>query len=48
MRAREKGIGWRIDYFVVSDILKDKILKSDIFDGVLGSDHAPIILELDL
>lgn len=48
MRAREKGIGWRIDYFVASDILKDKILKSDIFDGVLGSDHAPIILELDL
>lgn len=48
MRAREKGIGWRIDYFVVSEILKDKILKSDIFDGVLGSDHAPIILELDL
>ena len=48
MRAREKGIGWRIDYFVVSDILKDKILKSDIFDNILGSDHAPIILELDL
>ena len=48
MKKKKKGIGWRIDYFVVSDILKDKILKSDIFDGVLGSDHAPIILELDL
>ncbi len=48
MNAREKGIGWRIDYFVVSDNLKDKIISSDIDDNILGSDHAPVVLEIDL
>ncbi len=40
--AREKNIGWRIDYFIVSDSLKDKIEDALIFDKVLGSDHCPV------
>lgn len=46
--ARTKNIGWRIDYFVVSDDLKDKIIDSIIYKDVLGSDHCPIGLEIDL
>ena len=46
LQARETGIGWRIDYFLVSDKLKDLIEVADIKDEILGSDHAPIILEL--
>lgn len=46
--AREKNIGWRIDYFIISERLKDKILRADIFTDVIGSDHAPIVLELDI
>ncbi len=48
MRAREKGIGWRIDYFLVSNELKDKIINADIYDKVLGSDHAPILLDISI
>ena len=46
--ARAKGIGWRIDYFVVSKRLQYKIKVADIRDTVLGSDHAPVVLEIDL
>jgi exodeoxyribonuclease-3 len=45
-RARDRNIGWRIDYFFVSKNLKNKIKKAEIFDEVLGSDHAPIFLEI--
>lgn len=48
MNAREKNVGWRIDYFIVSDRIKDKILKADILTDVFGSDHAPVILEIDV
>lgn len=44
--VREKNIGWRIDYFVVSQSLKKKLKKSIILKDVLGSDHAPILLEI--
>lgn len=44
--ARTRNIGWRIDYFVISSKLKDRIKKAYILDQVLGSDHAPIGLEL--
>lgn len=44
--ARQKNIGWRIDYFCVSKKLIKKIKVSDILDKTLGSDHAPIILEI--
>ena len=46
--ARAKDVGWRIDYFVVSDRIKDKIMKADIITDIYGSDHAPIILEIDV
>jgi len=45
--AREKGIGWRIDYFVTSSRLFPRVKKSLIMDEVLGSDHAPILLEIE-
>ena len=41
-KSREKNIGWRLDYFLVSNILKNKIKESSILTNVLGSDHAPI------
>lgn len=46
--AREKNIGWRIDYFVVSDDLKNKLIDSTIMTDIFGSDHAPVVLEIDL
>ncbi len=45
--ARERNIGWRIDYFVLSRSLRDRLQKSDILKDVLGSDHCPISLEID-
>ncbi len=44
--ARQRNIGWRIDYFCVSSPLSKRIAKVDILDQVLGSDHCPILLEL--
>lgn len=46
--AREKNVGWRIDYFVVSDRIFAKVKDSLIFDTVMGSDHCPVGIELDL
>lgn len=46
--AREKNIGWRIDYFVVSDNLKSNVLDSGICEAILGSDHAPVYLEIEI
>jgi exodeoxyribonuclease-3 len=45
-RAREKNAGWRIDYWLVSEDLKSRVLDSSIDDQILGSDHAPVILKL--
>jgi exodeoxyribonuclease III len=47
-RSREKNVGWRIDYFFTSTSLKDKIKTAKILDQHFGSDHCPIVLELDL
>ena len=47
-QAREKNIGWRIDYFVVSEALKKYISDAKIHTEVLGSDHCPIELELNI
>ena len=47
-RAREKNAGWRIDYFLVSDRLREKIRMASIHSDVLGSDHCPVSLEIDL
>lgn len=46
--ARSRNVGWRIDYFVVEDALKDAILEADILDDVMGSDHCPVMIRLDI
>lgn len=46
--ARKNNAGWRIDYFLVSDRIANKIKKADILTDVYGSDHCPVILEMDL
>lgn len=46
--ARAKNIGWRIDYFCVSDKIKNKINKAYIMDNVYGSDHCPVGIDIDV
>lgn len=46
--ARKNNAGWRIDYFVVSESLKDNIIDSKIHSDILGSDHCPVELVIDL
>ena len=46
--ARENNAGWRIDYFIVSDRLRDKIRRAEILSDVQGSDHCPVLLDLDI
>ncbi len=46
--AREKNVGWRIDYFLASDRLKDQIVDSLIYDNIMGSDHCPVGLIVDI
>ncbi len=48
MRARERNAGWRIDYFIVSDSLKERIRDARIHQDIMGSDHCPVSLEIDL
>lgn len=47
-RSREKNVGWRIDYVIVSDRIKDKIKNVKIYSEILGSDHCPVGLDIDL
>lgn len=47
-KAREKNAGWRIDYFLVSDRLKDNITAAPIYNEVLGSDHCPVGLVIEV
>ena len=47
-RAREKNAGWRIDYFLVSPSLKEKLQDAKIHGEIMGSDHCPIELDIDL
>ena len=44
MNARERNVGWRIDYFVVSESLKDAIVSTEIHNEIFGSDHCPVEL----
>lgn len=46
--AREKNAGWRIDYFLISDRLRDRVTAADIHTEILGSDHCPVELDIDL
>ena len=48
MKAREKNVGWRIDYFVVSNRLFPMVRDSYILGDVMGSDHCPVCLDIDL
>ena len=47
-KAREKNAGWRIDYFLVSNRIANKIISTPIYADILGSDHCPVGLELDI
>ncbi len=47
-RARDRNIGWRIDYFLVSDSLKTAIQEAEIHPDIMGSDHCPVSVELDI
>ena len=47
-KAREKNVGWRIDYFLVSDRIAHKITATPIYKDIFGSDHCPVGLEIDL
>ena len=47
-KSREKNAGWRIDYFLASKELEDKLISAEIHDEVLGSDHCPVELVIDL
>ena len=47
MKAREKNVGWRIDYFVVSDRIFPRVMDSFILGDIMGSDHCPVGIELD-
>lgn len=47
-KAREKDAGWRIDYFVVSERIKEQMRDSLIYKEVMGSDHCPVGLEIEI
>lgn len=46
-KAREKNAGWRIDYFITSDALRDRLIRADILTDVMGSDHCPVELVIE-
>lgn len=45
--ARKNNAGWRIDYFIVSESLKDKLVRAEILSDIYGSDHCPVLLEIN-
>ena len=45
--ARQKNVGWRIDYFLLSNVLKSKLIDSEIHNDIFGSDHCPVSIKLD-
>lgn len=47
-KAREKNAGWRIDYFLTSECLNEKLIDAKIYTDVFGSDHCPVGVELDV
>ena len=47
-KSREKNIGWRLDYFNISNKLKNKLVSADIHSQILGSDHCPVEIVLDI
>ncbi|MGJ7921644.1 exodeoxyribonuclease III [Neobacillus sp. LXY-4] len=47
-KVRERNIGWRIDYFLVSERLQGQVVDAQVHSDILGSDHCPVVLEIDL
>ena len=47
-QARANNVGWRIDYFFVSEALKSRLAEAEIYEGVMGSDHCPISITLKI
>lgn len=47
-RARERNVGWRLDYFFASEELKNNLMNSYILDNIMGSDHCPVVLEIKI
>lgn len=47
MQARDRNVGWRIDYFLVSESLRDRIVSTEIHNDIFGSDHCPVELVLE-
>ena len=47
-QARQKNVGWRIDYFVVSNRILDKVKEAKIHTEIMGSDHCPVSIEIDI
>jgi len=47
-KAREKNVGWRIDYHCVNETFSEKVLKAEIRNEVMGSDHCPVSIDLDV
>lgn len=47
-KSREKNVGWRIDYFIVSNLIKNKIVDAKIHPEIMGSDHCPVELDIDI
>lgn len=45
-KVRERNIGWRIDYFIVSETFRDRLISADIHCDIMGSDHCPVVLEI--
>ena len=48
MSARERNVGWRIDYFLASDNIASKVVSTDIHNEIFGSDHCPVELQIEL
>lgn len=47
-KARQNNAGWRIDYFIVSDRIRENIRRAEILTDIMGSDHCPVLLDIDL
>ena len=47
-KSRERNVGWRIDYFITSESLKDRITGASIHPEIMGSDHCPIELDIKI
>ena len=47
-KVRERNIGWRIDYFIVSKKLSDRLIDAGVHSDIMGSDHCPVLVEIDL